>query len=346
MKILMVGLGAIGQRHVRNLVSLLGPELELIAYRTRNLPTVLTDRMQVDPAGGDVNSRYHIRAFSNLDEALAQGPEAAFICNPSSLHVPVAMAAAQAGCHLFVEKPLSHTLEGIETLADTLDAHQRIALVGYQMRFHPCLQRLYAMLASGAIGRILSVRAEVGEYLPNWHPFEDYRQSYAARQDLGGGTLLSQIHEMDYLYWLFGLPQRIFALGGHLSHLEVDVEDVTSTMMECQVDGQLIPVHLHQDFVQRPPSRTCQIVGDDGKIEMDLNALSIRRFDYQGQMAEEVSFPGFQRNQLFISELEHFFACMRGEQQPLVSLRDGAQSLRMALAAQESLRSGQVVTLC
>lgn len=344
MKVLMIGLGAIGQRHVRNLTAVLGDRLELIAYRARKQNIVLTDRMQVEP-GGDLHGKYGIRAFNDLDAALAQKPEIAFICNPSSLHIPVAQRAAEAGCHLFLEKPLSHSLDGIDRLVDCVRANRRVAYVGYQMRFHPCLRRVYQLLAEGAVGNVLSAKVEVGEYLPGWHPYEDYRQSYAARKDLGGGTLLSQIHEMDYLYWFFGLPARVYCLGGQLSSLEVDVEDVTSTLMEFHPGHQVVPVHIHQDFVQRPPTRTCAILGDAGKILMDLGSMLVKWWDGQGQPAGEDSFADFQRNQLFIDQLKHFLACVEGTQAPLVPLEDGVQSLRMALAAKQSLETGKVVEL-
>lgn len=344
MKVLFVGLGAIGQRHLRNLVALEGNKVELLAYRSRGLATVLTDRMQVEP-GTALEAKYGIRSYSNLEAALAQQPDVAFICNPSSLHLPAAIAAARAGCHLFIEKPLSNGLEGCAELAEIAHEKQRVVYVGYQMRFHPCLKRAMALLKAGAIGRPIAARVEVGEYLPGWHPYEDYRQSYAARHDLGGGTILSMIHEMDYLYWFLGLPRRIFTLGGHLSRLEVDVEDVASILMEFSAGGQRIPVHLHQDYVQRPPSRNCEMIGDAGKLLIDFMTLSLRCYNEQGLLVEDLSFADFQRNQLFIDQMTHFLACVRGEERPLVSLEDGLQSLRMALAARESLETGRVVEL-
>jgi len=344
MKVLMVGLGGIGQRHVRNLSALLGDQLELLAYRTRRFSTVLTDRLQVEP-GADLESKYHIQTFTDLDAALAEGPQAAFICNPSSLHIPAALTAANAGCHLFIEKPLSHNLEGIPELISIVRQKNLVGYVGCQMRFHPCLRRAHDLLAQGALGQVLSVQAEVGEYLPGWHPFEDYRQMYASRRDLGGGVILSQIHELDYLYWFFGLPDRVFALGGHLSSLEVDVEDVASLLMRFTDGGMHIPVSLHADYIQRPPSRTCCIIGNNGKLVVDFVGLTVRRYDAEGKLAEETHPENFQRNQLFLDELSHFLACVRGEAKPLVSLEDGLQSLRMALAARESLESGMVVLL-
>jgi predicted dehydrogenase len=168
---------------------------------------------------------------------------------------------------------------------------------------------------------------------------------YASRADLGGGVILSQIHELDYVYWLFGMPKRVFALGGHLTRLEVDVEDTASILLECSVDGRAIPVHVHQDYIQRPPSRTCEIVGDAGKILIDLRLLTLMAYDGEGNLIESSENPGFERNQLFLDEMTHFLACVEGRESPRVSIRDGARSLAIALAAKESIATGQVVDL-
>ena len=341
----MIGLGGVGQRHLRNLRTLFGDEIEISAFRVRNRPDVLTDTLQLE-VGADLASRWGLASvYHDLAEALADAPDVAYVCNPSGFHIRTALAAAEAGCHLFIEKPLSHTWQGVEELISVIERKGLVGFVGYQMRFHPCLRRVRELLAANAIGRPLAVRAQVGEYLPGWHRYEDYRQMYAARRDQGGGVVLSQIHEMDYLFSLFGTPRRLFAVGGQLSSLEVDVDDVASILMEFEIDGHVMPAHLHQDFVQRPSRRSLQIVGDAGSIELDFVGLTVTQFGANGAIAAEDSFEGFARNQLFIDEMRHFFACVHGDAVPLVSLRDGAQSLRMALAALESMRTRQVVEL-
>jgi predicted dehydrogenase len=340
----MIGLGGIGQRHLRNLHALLGGDLQVSAYRVRRLPQVVTDTLQIEQ-GADIEKKYRVKVFNDLDEALDARPDLALVCNPSSLHVPAALKAARAGCHLFLEKPLSHNLDGVAELIGEVEQRGLVALVGYQLRFHPCLQRLKEIVHGGAIGRVVAVRMEVGEYLPGWHTYEDYRQMYAARPDLGGGVVLSQIHEMDQVYSLFGLPERVFALGGHLTRLEIDVEDTASILMQCRADGRAVPVHLHQDYIQRPPSRQYQVIGDAGKVLIDLRAASLTHYDGEGQVREQVTHDQFPRNQLFFDEMTHLLACVRREQAPLVSIRDGAQSLRMALAAKESIDTGRVVEL-
>ena len=344
MKILMMGLGGIGQRHLRNLRTLLDSQAEIIAFDLRRDMPVLTDQLKVEP-GITLEKKYDLHIFQDLEEAMAQKPEVAFICNPTSAHVPAGIRAAQAGCHLFIEKPLSHSLEQVDELIGLAEKKGLKAAVGYQMRFHPCLQRLHELIQEKKVGRILSVRAEIGEYMPGWHTYEDYRHIYASRKDLGGGVILSQIHEFDYLYWLFGLPRHIYTLGGHLSDLEIDVEDTADSLMECRMDGQPVPVALHQDYLQRPLSRFCEVFGDTGKIVVDIRALTVTVLDGQGNQVEATSYENFQRNQLFLEEMQCFLDCLQGKASPLVDLRTGKQSLRMALAAKESLATGRVVEL-
>lgn len=344
MKILMVGLGGIGQRHVRNLRLLKGSDLEIIAYRYRNNSQVLTDQLSIEQ-GSSLAEKYAIKMYDNVDQALNEKPDSVFICNPSSLHIPIAMKAARAGCNLFIEKPLSHNLENIHELIDIVKNQNIKAVVGYQMRFHPCLLHLHSLIQEKSVGRIITVRVEVGEYMPNWHTYEDYRQLYASKEELGGGVILTQIHELDYIYWLFGLPTRVFAMGGHLSSLDIDVEDTAEILMECVVDQHPFPVSVHLDFVQKPAKRVCEIVGDAGKIVVDLRELTLKVFDASGNLSESNSYEGFDRNQLFINELKCYFEYLQGDPSRLVTINEAAQSLRIAFAAKESLRTHKVVNL-
>jgi predicted dehydrogenase len=339
MKVLVVGLGGIGQRHVRNLRSLLGDTVEFTAYRVRRDTPVLTDTLTVE-ASERLEEKYRIGIVETLDAGLDEKPDFVLICNPTSLHIAAATTAAKAGCHLFIEKPLSNSRLGIETLIATVEAAKRVAFVGFQWRFHPLLARVREHLSETALGRVLAVRADAGDYLPAWHPYEDYRRMYASRSDLGGGVILSQIHEMDYLYWLFGKPMRIVAMGGRRSRLDIDVEDTASILMDF--DG--LPVHLQLDYLQRPAHRSLHVVGDSGTLVADLLAPRLQVYR-DGRLIEDSDFAGFTRNDMFIAEMRHFLRCVAGEDKPAVSLRDGCQSLSMALAARESLETGRAVFL-
>jgi predicted dehydrogenase len=340
---LVVGLGAIGQRHARNLRALLGPGLRLSAYRVRGLAHVVTPQLEAD-AGRDVERVLGIEAFGDLDDALAQRPDIAIVANPTSAHVDVALACARAGCHLFVEKPLSHTLDGIDQLTREVEARGRVAMVGYQLRFHPGFERFAEVVESGRLGNLLAVRATVGEYLPDWHKYEDYRTMYAARADLGGGVVLTQIHEYDYLCALFGMPQRLFALGGRWSRLDLDVEDTASVLMECAQGERPLPVHLAQDYLQRPTSRTCEAVGDRGKALLDFALRTVTVWEDGVQTARD-ELESFDRNDLYLAELRHFLKCVAGGMQPVVDLREGRKSLEIALAVKRSIALHAAVDL-
>ena len=342
MKVLFCGLGSIGQRHLRNLRALLGSEVEILAYRSRGQSPVLNPDMTVRP-NADLETTYGLRSFSNLDDALSERPDAVFITNPNTQHLPVALAAARAGCHLFIEKPVSHTLDGLDELCNLVQQNKLAVFVAYQFRFHPGLQLLKKMIEGGQFGQVTAAHIVNGEYLPDWHPYEDYRETHPARRELGGGCLRIQTHELDFALWLFGMPSRIFAVGGQVSRLEVNAEDSVSMLLQCQYDGKPLPVHVHLDYLQRPPQRVCEIVGDGGKARYNYYANEVEYHDASTRTATTYRFNGFDRNQMFIDELTHFLACMRGEAAPLVDLSEGIRSLKISLAAESSLQSQNVV---
>jgi predicted dehydrogenase len=342
---LFVGLGGIGQRHLRNLRELRGEGVAVDAFRVRREQTVVNDTLQV-VAGEELEQKYGVSVFDELDAALAQRPDVVFVTNPSSLHVEITRRALEASAHVFVEKPLSHSLEGVAELVKQSNSRGLVGYVAYQLRFHPGFVRTSEALAQGLIGRPLFAEAVVGEYLPGFHPYEDYRRMYASRRDLGGGVTLSQIHEIDFLIALLGRPERVFSLGGKLSSLEVDVDDVSSSLLEFRgAEGRVLPVRLHQDFLQRPGERRCVLVGELGKLEWSLSGRSLRRWNAQGELCESHDYSEFPRNQLFMSELAHFFECVERGATPNVTLGSGAESLAVALAILESQASGMPVNV-
>lgn len=342
MKILFAGLGSIGQRHLRNLRALLGDGVQISAFRARRQSPVLNSDMTVRP-DVDLESAYGLRAFDRLDAALEDKPDAVFVTNPNSLHLSVALAAAHQGCHLFIEKPLAHSLDGVGPLVDLVEKRQLVAFVAYQFRFHPGLQRIKTMLTEGRLGRLIGAHIVNGEYLPAWHPYEDYRGTHPARRELGGGCLNIQTHELDFALWFFGMPQSLFAVGGHLSSLAVDVEDSVSVLMQCRFDGRPLPVHVHLDYLQKPPQRLCEIYGDAGKIRFDYYASVLEFCETATGRTAIQRFDRFERNQMFVDELKHFLACLRGETKPLVDLREAQRSLLIAQSAKTSLEEGKVI---
>jgi predicted dehydrogenase len=335
-RILIAGLGAIGQRHARNLRALAGPALELYALRRRRRSFVVTETLGRDDSV-DVERALSLTAFGDLDDALAIRPDAVFVCTPSSAHLDIAQRAADAGCHLFIEKPVSHTLDGVERLRQTALSGRLAVLVGCQWRYHPRVRWLRDLLHARGLGTIRDARIEYQEYLPDWHPYEDYRESYAARAALGGGVVLTQIHDYDLAWWLFGPLRAVTASGGRLSDLEIDVEDT----VDASFDGPT-PVRVTQTFARRPPRRAITVTGDRGSVHLDLLSGAV---EVTGDPAPPRPLGSYQRNEMFVEEARHFLACVTGDERPAVPLDEGIQVLRVALAVKAALRSSQRVEI-
>ena len=320
----------------------MGENVEILAYRTRKETPVLNADMTVRP-NAVLETTYNVRSFTDLDDALAEKPNAVFVTNPNAFHLPVALAAARAGCHLFIEKPLSHSLDGVDELIDIVENKKLVAFVAYQFRFHPGLRWIKSLLEERRLGQLAAAHIVNGEYLPDWHPYEDYGGTHAARSELGGGSLRIQTHEFDYALWLFGMPSKVYAVGGHLSRLEVDVEDSVSVLMTCRDSGRSVPVHLHLDYLQRPPQRICEVIGDLGKVRYDYYANQVEFQDLSTLSLQSFRFEHFDRNEMFLDELRHFLGCLDKGEQPMVDVREAVRSLKIGLAAATSIETGEAI---
>lgn len=327
-RVLVVGLGSIGRRHLANLRALEpGADVTVLRHARSEEPLV---------AGAD---RY---AYS-LEEALQHGPEAALICGPASTHLDIALALAGAGIHLFVEKPLAHATAGAEELVALCDRCGLVAMVGYNLRFLSSLGALHDALERGAIGRIHSIRAEVGQYLPDWRPGVDYRRTASASAALGGGAVLELSHELDYVRWLGGEIAEVSATTGRLGDLEIDVEDTAEIVLRL-ASGALASIHL--DMLQRAPVRLCRVTGSEGTLVWDGIADELRSYSAATRTWTAFAYPRLvDRAQTYLAELREFLACIRTGAMPRVTLRDGLRALEIASAVKLSAREGRAVVL-
>jgi predicted dehydrogenase len=313
MKILLAGLGSVGRRHLRNL-RLLG-ETDLLLYRTGK--ATLPDE---ELAGYPVET--------GLPAAFAYKPDAVIVSNPTAYHLDVAIPAAEAGCHILLEKPVSHSLDGVDRLRAAAARTGARVLVGFQFRWHPGLQAVKRLLDAGEIGAPVSARAQWGEYLPDWHPWEDYRAGYAARPDLGGGAVLTLSHPIDYLRWMLGEVETVSGATSS-NGLGLPVEDTAEITLGF-ASGALGSVHL--DYVRRPPSHGFEIVGTEGTLKWDNASGGVSVYRAGVGAWEEIPTPaGFERNVMFVEEMRHFLAVVRGEEPPACTLEDGIRALEICL---------------
>ncbi len=330
MRFVILGAGSVGQRHLRNILSL-GHEVVAVCDPS---PAKLKEVKASGPG---------ILLTQEEGEALGQHVDAALICSPTALHVRQARDAIKHGLHVFVEKPLSHTLEDTEALISEAITGKRVVLVGCNLRFFPSLQLVKRLLDGGRIGRPLAARAECGYYLPFWHLDSDYRDGYSANQASGGGVILDSVHEFDYLRWLLGEVSEVFCYAAKVSNMDIDTEDNADILLRFS-NGLVANVHL--DYLQRTYRRSCELIGEDGVIVWDYIGQVVTLYGKTDRHLEVfLKNINVERNQMFVDQMNHFVSCIQGEEKPEVDAAGGRTVLQIALAAKTSAVEGRVIRI-
>lgn len=330
MRILIAGFGTIARRHLKN-IRQIEPASHLTIWR-----------QHTSSEDAEARALAETQVFS-VEEALRGRPDAALVTGPASSHMATGLILAKAGIPLFIEKPLSHTMAGVDTLLNVCRANGVPLMVGYNFRFHQPLQILRSALIEGSIGRPLYLHAEVGQYLPDWRPHKDYRLTASAKKELGGGAVLELSHELDCARWLMGEVASVQATMAKVSDLEIDVEDTAQITLRFR-NGAIGSVHMN--MVQRVPTRTCRIVGAEGTFVWDAMASCVSRYLVSNKTWEILhSEPNADRNQMYVEEMRHFLECAKTRCTPLITGEDGKAVLEVALAAKRSAEDGQMITL-
>jgi predicted dehydrogenase len=325
-KILVVGMGSMGSRHLRiareNFPT---DEIRVLGHRDSNPIPEFSDGY-----------------MTTIEEAIQFAPEIAIIANPSILHIPIAQALAQTGTHLLMEKPLSDSLEGVQELIDTCKEYKCILLLGYNLRYLHSLQEFRELLHKGIIGEILSVRCEVGQYLPTWRPETDYRQGVSARKELGGGVLLELSHELDYLRWIFGDVDWVRATLTRQSLLEINVEDsahLTLGFLSRTSQGELIGT-LSMDFIRHDQTRVCTAIGSKGSLKWDGMAGEVSVFQEGASSWTKLFTHSPLKNETYNAEWREFKNCISTGAAPSVTGQDGLRVLEIIESVRRSAGTG------
>lgn len=322
-----MGYGSIGKRHVNNLAKFTNAQI-IVCTKNRKATQL---------------AKNGIKVFDSLTDALYEKPDIGIICNETSLHVKTAIKLAEHDCNLFIEKPLSDSLNGIYKLLSLIKKKKLISMVGCNMRFHKCISKIKEIIDSGSLGRIISVRAENGSFLPDWHPWENYRISYASNKKLGGGVVLTQIHEIDYLCWFFGKVAEISSFTGKFSDLKVDVEDLSAILLKFQKN---IIAEIHLDYFQQPESRNCKILGTKGVLYWNSETNKVRYYNnLKKKWYTKFTYKNYQRNDMFVDELKYFLNCVKNKKNSMNSVDEGLVTLNIALAIKKSSLTKKFVTL-
>jgi predicted dehydrogenase len=318
--VLVIGTGSIGRRHIGNLLAL-GARVSTFSYR--------------GPHSLDAGIRHQVTQFERWQDGLRSGIDAVVIANGTHQHVEVAVEAAQAGKHLFIEKPLGISLEQVERLLSIVAEQQLVVEAGFMLRFHPNLQWIRQHLHSLSLGEVMHLRAAVGQWLPDWRPGTDHRLGYGAFRASGGGVIFDLVHELDIVHWLMGPATDVTAMTRVVACLEIETEGIAQIGLQMAT-GALAQVHL--DYVRPGYGRDMEIVCRHGVIRWDYVAGTVH-VSRNGGLAECVHRipPDFERNTMFRLHMKHFLSRVSGAALDAASpLPDAVQVLRVALASHRS----------
>lgn len=330
MKFLVIGAGSIGKRHIRNLLAI-GVEASSIAA------------VEVRPERAkEIKGTLKIKTvYRSLDAALKYSKyDTAFVCAPTHLHIPIGIKLAKKGVHIMMEKPLAHNLQGAQEFKDAVRKNKTVVLMAYIFRFSPLTKKVKELLEKKVIGRILYARGEFSEYLPDWHPWEDYRSFYMAKKSQGGGSILDQSHIMDLIHYLISGFKSVYAVNTRLSNLEIEADDFAEMVVALK-NGVIASVHT--DIFGREHKKYLEIKGEKGNILWDFYANEVRHYDAKTKSSHLYKKFPVDFNLAYIEEIKHFIACCEGEAKPIATLDEGIETMRLILSAEESYRLGRVV---
>ena len=234
---------------------------------------------------------------------------------------------------MFVEKPVSTTLEGIEALAQQAMESDVVTLVACNMRFHPGPAKLRRLLNERVIGDLISYRVHTGSYLPSWHPEQDYRQSYSASAKTGG-AILDCIHELDLALWYAGPAELVAAKHVPARAIGLETDGLAEILLKHET-GTLGSVHLN--VIERDYRRSCLCVGTDGTLEWNFHQPEVLQYGRsREQIVRHVLPSEWQINDMYVDEMRHFLDCVAEGRPTQNSITDSLPCLRLALQARAS----------
>ena len=318
MNILVVGYGSIGKRHVDNLLKL--KEIDQVTVCSSHL-----DSFQSHPEKEKLKL---VHSLEELSPVISNGRQFYFaiIANETYKHIEAANILANSGVHLFIEKPLSHSVKDAISLKEIVEKENIKIFVAYNFRFLGALKYIKNQISSGIIGSLYFAEIEVGQYLPSWRPLSDYRERYSARKEQGGGAALDLSHEIDYMRYLFGDPVLWKTMKSKVSDLDINSEDIFKGIYRFS-NGFLCSVHT--DYLRHNKKRGINIIGSKGTLECDFikKYIKIQKNSGEISLIEDVHL--FDVDESYRSELNHFIECIEKDKTPQITLDDGIEVLKL-----------------
>ena len=305
-KFLFIGLGSIGQRHLRNIKKIY-PKSIIYAYRRKNSAPLLDNYNKA--LSSEIENKFDIKKISNLSNIEKLDIDAGFICSPTSKHCDDASILIKKNIHCFIEKPIDSSVGKAKRLASLVHKKKVITMVGFNFKFNPLLLFIKKFLNKKSLGHPLFVESSLGEHVDDFHSYESYKNSYTSIKKLGGGVVLSQIHDLDNLLYLFNdyKLEKFKSFTSKISSLKIDVEDILVSIFKFKKNKNEILCSLNLNFFERPKNRRLKIIFEYGKIEANFNSKEIKIFKKNKFKVKKFK---YDRNDIYMKEIKYFLSCI------------------------------------
>ena len=333
-KILFIGLGSIGQRHLQNIQTIYNENVSCSAVRTTFHNNFIKDG--VAEVVISLSEHYNICIFNSIAEAFSkQKYDAVFITNPSSHHFETILNCLNYNINIFVEKPLCINLNQANEIKNKLINSKSILYVGYQTRFDPIHKKVHDLINANELGNIVSARFDWCTYLPDHHKYEDYRKGYAARGDLGGGVFLGLSHEIDMIISFFGMPSSIATIKSSNKKLEIAADD--TVMCLCKYSKNNFPLSLVLSYSQVSETRGFRIQFDSGLIDCDLNNRTLNITDRNKSVIPDQFKFNLSRNEIFKLQTKKFLDSVLLNDSSITNIDESVNILKFIESAESRL---------
>lgn len=324
LRFLVVGCGSIGERHMMNLKATVpNADIDVFDPQAERVKTVVM--------------KYGVNAVleNSLDSTRY---DCVFICTPPISHIELAIRALHSNSNVFIEKPMSSSLSRVDELINIVKDRQLLAFVAYNFRFNKGINTIKRLLNDGKFGKIVHATAYFGQYLPDWRPWQDYKKSYTARRDLGGGIIHDGSHEIDYLVWLLGKPVFIQSQFASTNILSADTEAIADILLGFKQD---VLGYVHLDFVRREYRRSLEILCENGIIQWSLSDSVVKVFDVSDKRWSTIKLEE-NVNEMYLEEVRHVIRCIEEKKRSdVIDIENGISTLKLSNAVYESGLSGK-----
>jgi predicted dehydrogenase len=320
MKVLFIGTGGFGSRHAAAVRSL-RPDSSCIAVRAEHNAATRDNAMSLVP---------------DIDAGLAENPDAAVVALPPALHAAALNRVLEAGVPAYVEKPIATRSTDISAAVAEASARGIVTMTGCNLRFLPAFRLIKNMLDAEELGPVVHAALSVGQWLPDWRPGRDYRETYSARAELGGGAIFDLIHEIDLARYWFGEFDDIRAAAGNTGLLDIDCEDHADMVFTANT----LSVTVHADYLDRRAHREGRIVCAEGTLRYDAIAGVARVETADGGNRVFATQTAFDNRRSAIDAMAHFIAAVEAGTPSALPLSEGLADLRLAEAARAAAGIG------